>query len=81
MTYSKALEKLFYNTYSPNYAGWISLEDQDGNDVDIDFNFESDFTPQFDKWFVANPTTKLYARFRAAEKSDPYVSDRILLHP
>ena len=76
--YATQLEDMYYVTYADD-AGWISLEDADGNEVDIDFDFESDFTPQFEEYF--NHTGRpLYARWNAAEVNNPYVSDRLLLN-
>lgn len=73
------LEDMYYETYGRNCVGWITLEDENGNEVDIDFNFECNFNPLFDEWFAANEGN-LYARWNAAEKSDPFVSERVLLN-
>ena len=73
------LEDMYYVDHV-DIAGWITLETHDGTEIDIDFDFESDFKPQFMDWFEANPSSALYARFRAADLHCTYMSDRILLN-
>ena len=74
--YVTQLEDMYYCQYIGK-DGYITIEDKNGDVIEIDFDFESDFTPEFEKLFACHGA--LYARWHAAEINDPFVSARIEL--